>query len=168
MEILAQLAAGLVLWTFLEYAIHRWLGHRQGTFAAALHGVHHRDPSAVFAIGAWLPAALAMILMLVFTGPGAAVNLYGGALLGFALYEAFHYRLHFRLPANRIEAYLRARHLAHHDRDSQSCFGVTSPLWDRVFGTEPTLNCETVRMLAVRAPLAAKSNLGRFPRISTR
>jgi sterol desaturase/sphingolipid hydroxylase (fatty acid hydroxylase superfamily) len=109
-----------------------------------------------------------MILMLVFTGPGAAVNLYGGALLGFALYEAFHYRLHFRLPANRIEAYLRARHLAHHDRDSQSCFGVTSPLWDRVFGTEPTLNCETVRMLAVRAPLAAKSNLGRFPRISTR
>jgi hypothetical protein len=48
--------AGLLGWTFLEYAIHGWTGHRLATFVTPLHNVHHRDPRAVFALGAWLPA----------------------------------------------------------------------------------------------------------------
>ena len=48
-------AAGLFAWTIVEYVIHGVLGHAHRTFVTELHNVHHRDPRAVFAMGAWIP-----------------------------------------------------------------------------------------------------------------
>jgi len=53
-------AAGLFAWTLLEYVIHGVLGHAHRTFVTPLHAVHHRDPRAVFALGAWIPAAVVL------------------------------------------------------------------------------------------------------------
>ena len=61
---------------------------------------------------------------------------YSGMVAGFALYEFVHYRVHFRTPHNRLEAYLRERHLVHHYRADDRCFGVTRAIWDRVFSSE--------------------------------
>jgi dihydroceramide fatty acyl 2-hydroxylase len=153
--------AGLLTWTFLEYAIHGWMGHRFATFVTPLHHVHHRDPRAVFALGAWLPAALPLLIGAARGARGWTI-LYGGILAGFAAYEVLHYRMHFRTPICRAEARMRTRHLIHHYCAPALCFGVTTTLWDRVFRT--TAGGADGALLAARvasiAPLEGPSNLG--------
>jgi dihydroceramide fatty acyl 2-hydroxylase len=127
---------GLAAWTFLEYLIHAWLSHTFRTFASPLHQVHHSDPRRVFTIGAWLPVGGSWIVGMAIWGLSAAMGFYSGMVAGFALYELVHYRVHFRMPHNRLEAYLRERHLVHHYRAPNHCFGVTSALWDHVFSSE--------------------------------
>jgi sterol desaturase/sphingolipid hydroxylase (fatty acid hydroxylase superfamily) len=152
--------AGLVIWSFLEYAIHGWMGHRFTTFVAPLHHVHHRDPRAVFALGAWLPALLPLLVGAACGARGWTI-FYGGVLAGFAAYEVMHYRIHFSAPLCRAEARMRTRHLIHHYCAPARYFGVTTPLWDRVFGTSAS-GAEGA-LMAVRvasiAPLAGPSNI---------
>lgn len=152
--------AGLFAWTFLEYAIHGWMGHRFATFARPLHAVHHRDPHAVFAIGAWLPA-MAPLVAGAAVGPRGWTVFYAGILAGFAAYEALHYRIHFRTPVCRAEARLRARHLVHHYCAPALCYGVTTGLWDRVFATEPdsVAAAQMAACVAQVGPLSGHSNL---------
>lgn len=155
--------AGLFSWTLVEYVIHGVLGHAHRTFVTPLHDVHHRDPHAVFAIGAWIPTAVLLLGSALIFGAAAGVIFYGGVVAGFALYEIVHWRIHFAMPCCEIEARMRARHLAHHLREPDAIFGVTTPLWDIVFGTEPA--ADTMRELAAAgarvAPLDGASNLGR-------
>jgi len=164
-ESIAVLIAGVFAWTFLEYVIHGWLSHTFRTFATALHAVHHRDPNAVFTIGAWIPIA---VLWIIFTGvfgrtPG--MTFFTGSVLGFVVYEAVHYRFHFCTPRSRFETCLRARHLVHHEYYPNRCFGVTSPLWDLVFGTEPMASemAWLRESLASKPPSAGRTNLYKLP-----
>ena len=64
-------------------------------------------------------------------------------------------------PSCALEARLRARHLAHHLAEPDAIFGVTSRIWDVVFGTEP--EPERMRELASAgarvAPLTGPCNL---------
>ena len=78
---------------------------------------------------------------------------YGGIVCGFVVYEYVHYRIHFAHPRFAVEERLRARHLAHHMREPDAIFGVTTRIWDVVFGTEP----EPARM----RELAAAAERGR-------
>jgi sterol desaturase/sphingolipid hydroxylase (fatty acid hydroxylase superfamily) len=102
-----------------------------------LHAVHHRDPRAVFAIGAWPPAAALAVVLLVFSGLAPWAMFYYGLLCGFIVYEIIHYRLHFARALTPYEERLRNRHLVHHLRRPRMCLGVVSGFWDRVLGTEP-------------------------------
>ncbi len=154
--------AGLFAWTLLEYFIHGVLGHAHRTFVTPLHNVHHRDPRAVFALGAWIPTAIVLAGALVWFGLAPGVIFCGGIVCGFSVYEYVHYRIHFAMPSSAVEARLRARHLAHHLREPDAIFGVTTRIWDVVFGTEP--RPERMRELAAAgamvAPLSGTSNLG--------
>jgi sterol desaturase/sphingolipid hydroxylase (fatty acid hydroxylase superfamily) len=158
--------AGLFAWTLLEYIIHGVLAHSHRTFVTPLHNEHHVDPRAVFAMRAWIPTAVVLIVLSAIFGIAPAMIFLFGIVAGFAVYEWLHYRMHFALPSNAVEARLRARHLAHHLREPDAIFGVTTPIWDIVFGTEPT--SERMRELAVEgahvAPLSGSSNLGRVIR----
>jgi 4-hydroxysphinganine ceramide fatty acyl 2-hydroxylase len=136
MAIALSFIGGLAAWTFLEYMIHAWLSHTFRTFASPLHQVHHSDPRRVFTIGAWVPVTASWIAGLAIWGLAPAIVVYTGIVTGFAVYEFVHYRVHFGTPRNRLEAYLRERHLVHHYRAPNRCFGVTSPLWDRIFASE--------------------------------
>jgi sterol desaturase/sphingolipid hydroxylase (fatty acid hydroxylase superfamily) len=156
-------AAGVFVWTFVEYAVHGWMSHRFVTFVTQLHQVHHRDASAVFAVGAWIPvAAIIGILPMVF-GMTPAMYSVCGLMAGFAAYEALHYRLHFTHPATRWEEGLRTRHLAHHFAFPDRCLGVTTSLWDRIFGTEPGIEefGAIEGDLSRIAPIATSCNLRR-------
>jgi sterol desaturase/sphingolipid hydroxylase (fatty acid hydroxylase superfamily) len=161
LEKLIMLMSGLFAWTFIEYLIHGWLSHTFCTFVTPLHAVHHRDPHAVFTIGGWIPVAVAWAVFAILFGWCPGVIFFSGAVLGFAAYEVIHYRIHFCCPAGSIEHYLRSRHLAHHERYPKQCFGVTSPLWDYVFRTEPIDDriAELCKAMASRAPLTGPSNL---------
>lgn len=157
-------AWGIAAWTFVEYAIHGWMSHRFATFARPLHDTHHRDPSAVFALGAWLPTVIIWFVALTRWGMMPGTFFLSGIVAGFAAYEAIHYRLHFAVPSNRVEKLLRTRHLIHHFQATRACFGVTVPLWDVIFGTEPTSDAMRTMTPAVASlpPLDGRSNLGRF------
>jgi sterol desaturase/sphingolipid hydroxylase (fatty acid hydroxylase superfamily) len=158
----AAFVAGLFTWTFLEYVIHGWLSHVFRTFATPLHAVHHRDPNAVFTIGAWIPMALIWIISVGVFGWTAGMVFFTGIVSGFVLYEAVHYRIHFRTPRNGLERYLRARHLVHHKFCPDSYFGVTSALWDRIFGTEPFDQMKwRHESMALSAPSRGRTNLYR-------
>jgi sterol desaturase/sphingolipid hydroxylase (fatty acid hydroxylase superfamily) len=156
--------AGVFAWTMLEYVIHGVMGHAHRTFVTPMHGVHHRDPRAVFALGAWIPTLAIMLGGLYLFGFSSGMLLFGGIVLGFGWYELLHYRMHFARPINRIEGRLRARHLAHHFHQPDQIFGVTTSLWDRVLGSEPAR--DTMRALDELgkriAPLDGQSNLGRI------
>jgi len=65
----------------------------------------------------------------------AATSVFCGGIFGYISYDLTHYFLHHRnLPSYYRE--LKKYHLQHHFMDYENGFGVTSRLWDRVFGTE--------------------------------
>jgi len=143
-------AAGLFAWTLVEYVIHGTLSHIFATPISPLHDVHHRDPHAIFTIGAWVPTALVWTAGIAIFGMSAGMIFYSGIVAGFIAYETVHYRIHFVRPSSAFEARIRARHLAHHFHAPDMCFGVTTPIWDRVFGSAPSID----RMSALEASVA--------------
>ena len=58
-----------------------------------------------------------------------------GWAAGYAAYEQFHWREHHRPPLGPWERDARRRHFAHHFGAARTNYGVTTALWDRVFGT---------------------------------
>ncbi len=150
---------GLFAWTLIEYAIHGWLSHTFKTLATPLHDVHHRDPHAVFTIRAWIPITLSWIAGFALFGWAPGMIFFSGIVAGFVAYEAIHYRVHFCAPSCRAESHLRLRHLVHHNCEPSARFGVTSELWDLIFGTEPLgepMACEKVAKLP---PLGGATNV---------
>lgn len=158
--------AGVLAWTAVEYLIHGVLGHRLRTFVTPLHRAHHEDPRAVFALGAWIPTALVLIVGLAMFGTAPGMIFFGGIAAGFVAYEYLHYRMHFAKPASVLEARLRARHLGHHEARPDAVFGVTTRLWDVVLGSEPTAaEMKELSKIGARVPpLKGRSNLGRLLR----
>ncbi len=144
---LLLLAVGLGLWTLLEYALHRFVFHwrpanrRLKRFLAGLHLRHHGDPRNEGAIlvrpgySLTVSAIMLAVLWLALGGFGSAVWVLTGAWIGFLYYETVHYRIHKSKRSGGLLGLQRRAHFYHHFVDDDRCFGVTSPVWDWVFGT---------------------------------
>jgi sterol desaturase/sphingolipid hydroxylase (fatty acid hydroxylase superfamily) len=159
LSVIVAFGAGLFAWTLLEYAIHGWLGHRFRTFVTPIHGKHHRNPHAVFAMRAWVPSAVPLGILYAILGWSAPTIFYSGIICGFVTYEAVHYRVHFASRLTRWESGLRVHHLAHHMAKPERCFGVTTRLWDRVFGTAWKIPDPVRQAIGQVPPLTGPSNL---------
>ncbi len=174
-HILTLLLLGVLLWTVIEYTLHRFLFHMDTfmppspifyTVQFLLHGVHHKTPAdelrLVFpplgslSIGALIAVFLRTIVLpasLLSTPEFAAV--FAGGSLGYVLYEVIHYSTHhihvhkyledggglwqrltflFSTPIRVSFLFLQRLHMRHHVAHTIG-FGVSSPLWDIVFGT---------------------------------
>ncbi len=144
----ALFLAGLVNWTLMEYWLHRLLFHYEAKsklgkrFIWLAHGVHHDWPNdkmrLVFPPAISLPLA-ALFWWLYSEGLGD-VNRYAafaGLVTGYLAYDMIHYYTHHFAPKNRVLKYIRAYHLAHHFKHEPTRYGVSSPIWDYVFGTAP-------------------------------
>ncbi|MCA9542885.1 MAG: sterol desaturase family protein [Myxococcales bacterium] len=141
LTVLGAALLGALTWTFMEYCIHRWLGHRwkRNVFGKE-HTRHHSEGDYFAATPKKLGAAS---LFLAVTAPPAiwvAGALAGGAwavgLVGFyGYYEWLHRRAHTHGPRNAYGRWVRRHHFHHHFGDPRMNHGVTSPLWDAVFGT---------------------------------
>jgi sterol desaturase/sphingolipid hydroxylase (fatty acid hydroxylase superfamily) len=143
---LTLFAGGLMIWTFMEYVLHRFVFHLAPQNALGkrliwiLHGVHHDWPNdklrLVFPPSLSLPLAYGFWLLFsrVF-GSVDAYAAFSGLATGYLAYDMIHYAVHHFAPASAVGRYLRRYHLSHHFKQSDRGFGVSSPLWDVVFGT---------------------------------
>lgn len=142
---------GLFVWTLLEYCLHRFLFHLDKhlpdhrvafTLHFLLHGIHHYLPMDKMRLV--MPPTLFIVLCtpfykLVFglLPYRFACSGFAGGMFGYVCYDVTHYVLHHsRLPGYLQE--VKRLHLEHHYKNYELGFGVTSPFWDKVFGTELT------------------------------
>lgn len=140
--------AGLALWTLSEYWLHRKVFHWEPDHPIGsrlhfiIHGVHHDHPNdrmrLVMPPGASIPlASLFFLLFWLIFGLPNAYPLFAGFLVGYLAYDYTHYYLHHVVPKSRLGKHLRAQHMRHHFQDHRYGYGVSTPIWDVVFGTLP-------------------------------
>jgi sterol desaturase/sphingolipid hydroxylase (fatty acid hydroxylase superfamily) len=148
-ELLILFLSGVLAWTLLEYGLHRFVFHVQiplrnphlRELVNASHLSHHaspRDPTKVLVkplYGLVISTILYGLVYAALRSPVSAAMLMTGIWSGFLYYEAVHYRVHFSLSPSGLIARQRRSHFYHHFTNNKRCFGVTSPLWDYVFGT---------------------------------
>ena len=133
--------AGLVLWTLLEYLLHRFVFHERvlGARMALEHTDHHAkvDWFAPWSskIALAVPVVSAVAALSWALGVWSAAGLVGGLLSGWLAYEALHRHLHAAGPRNAYGRWARRHHFHHHFVNPHQNHGVTSPVWDLVFRT---------------------------------
>ncbi|XP_033114068.1 dihydroceramide fatty acyl 2-hydroxylase FAH2-like isoform X1 [Anneissia japonica] len=145
--------AGILLWTILEYLLHRFLFHLEPspkypmsiTFHFLLHGQHHKVPfdpgRLVFPpVPASLLALCFHLLISCVLPVAEAQALFAGTVFGYVCYDLIHYYLHYGKPSLSYFKMLKAYHINHHFEDNNKGYGISSPLWDLPFGTQPDLN----------------------------
>jgi sterol desaturase/sphingolipid hydroxylase (fatty acid hydroxylase superfamily) len=134
----AVFCCGVIVFTLLEYLTHRLLLHRVPPFSD-MHDVHHRHPTADIGIPVWMSAAAGgTVFAALWLGPGLniASGITAGLVVGYLWFGVLHHAVH-RWRA-RDGSYLhraKRRHSRHHNETRPCNFGVTTPYWDRVFGT---------------------------------
>lgn len=142
--LLGLLAAGALLWTFVEYWLHRLFFHLRPTTPArrvtsfVVHRHHHVAPNdRTRLVATPLQSGGLFLLLLAATAPVGPARwpLLAGAMLGYLGYELVHFSAHHRRPRTRLGRALRRHHLRHHFADPTHDFGISSPLWDLVFRT---------------------------------
>lgn len=141
--LMAALAiAGLVLWSALEYGLHRFVLHGVEPFAS-WHREHHQRPRALVGAPTVLSASLLGGLVLLpawwLMGGLNSSALALGVLTGYLGYTLTHHAVHhgFSQRAPNFD-WLRHQtqwHARHHHLAQPRCFGVTTRVWDHVLGT---------------------------------
>ncbi|MEO5968269.1 MAG: sterol desaturase family protein [Ferruginibacter sp.] len=137
--------AGMFFWSFTEYILHRFLFHKHPTtergkrLSYVLHGNHHefpRDKERLFmpAVPSILIASSFFLLFYLILG-NSALAFFPGFMLGYLLYGSIHYAIHAWSPPFKWMKGLWRNHHLHHYKHSDMGFGVSSTLWDHVFGT---------------------------------
>ncbi|KAF9167535.1 fatty acid alpha-hydroxylase [Actinomortierella ambigua] len=139
------MALGIILWTLAEYTIHRFLFHVDQRMPDSntwlvlhflLHGIHHYLP--MDRLRLVMPPALGVTLAIPLNYLGhtlfpthIAFAVMSGAFLGYVLYDLTHYYLHhakvFKIHFKSMKTY----HLAHHYKNYEGGYGITSKIWDR-------------------------------------
>lgn len=139
LEAIVFVATGLLCWTGIEYVLHRFVLHGLQPFRR-WHMKHHERPTALICAPTVLSAALiaSMVFLpaLLVGGLWRAVELTLGVLTGYVIYGALHHATHhWRANTTYLKERKRRHCLHHHKVERPGNFGVTTSLWDRVFGT---------------------------------
>ena len=138
-------------WTLFEYFAHRYLFHLDVHFpnsklaaklAYLFHGIHHEYPHDMDRIlMPPLPGLIIISTLFLFFSllMGPYVYLFiPGFMTGYLFYTFVHFKTH----ALKVPSFLKRQkkhHAIHHYKHPDKAFGVSSPIWDWVFGTMPPL-----------------------------
>jgi len=145
-KIFSLIIFGIAVWTLTEYTLHRFIFHLEpkSEFGAKIHfifhGVHHDYPndSRRLVMPPSVSVPLAVLFYFIFNAILNPVNVapfFIGFLLGYLCYDLTHYAIHHYNMHNRFWLAIKNHHMRHHYMDSKKGFGVSSPLWDAVMGT---------------------------------
>ena len=134
-------ALGVASWSLAEYCIHRWLGHRyvKNIFGRE-HTAHHSRGN--YFAPSWKKGVAALVATGLLIGPamwlaptGVAIAYVAGFVGFYLTYETLHRLEHVWQGVGPYSRWARRHHFHHHFHDPSSNHGVTSPIWDLVFGT---------------------------------
>jgi sterol desaturase/sphingolipid hydroxylase (fatty acid hydroxylase superfamily) len=136
----AVVLLGFLSFGFLEYSMHRWVLHGLRSAARRGHGQHHARPAALIAMPAFVAVGVAFgiweLLSLVCPSASAALFVFG-LYAGYNYFALFHHWMHHRRSASGRDSYWRRldrSHHVHHQCPNVN-FGVSTRIWDRIFGT---------------------------------
>jgi sterol desaturase/sphingolipid hydroxylase (fatty acid hydroxylase superfamily) len=120
---ITAIAVGVTGWGLLEYVLHRWILHGRPSIARRSHARHHGDVHALIStpLLVMLACALAIRALLALVLPSGIL----------------HHFQHRQGPTIARVGYWRKLllfHDRHHHRPAVN-YGVTTTIWDRVFGT---------------------------------
>ena len=142
--------SGMLTWSLFEYIIHRYVFHfmaeseRAMKIVYIIHGNHHeypRDKQRLF-----MPAVPSIIMASVifsflyflshlFSATQIVFPFFPGFVFGYLIYGTMHYAIHAWHPPFKWMKPLWRNHHLHHYKEQEKGFGVSSTLWDHVFGT---------------------------------
>lgn len=150
LENLSFFALGTASWPLVEYGLHGGLFHHgpKTIQATREHLDHHRDPTQndhegwTYLEGLKLMAPLVTQYLGYFQagltplmGFRRAAFFNAGLVFGFLLYENVHQSIHRRPPQNWYEEKMWRHHLSHHFNNPKKNHGVTTTIFDHLFGT---------------------------------
>ena len=145
---------GVFVWTLTEYTVHRFVFHfeprtpGQEKIIFLFHGIHHLQPQIKTRLV--MPPVVSVPLAFVFYGliylilggligrPAWIAPVFSGFVAGYLIYDLTHYATHHWPMRWSFLKFLKRYHMMHHFKTPERRFGVSSPLWDVVFGTLPT------------------------------
>ncbi|NWI01087.1 FA2H hydroxylase, partial [Tichodroma muraria] len=140
---------GMILWSLLEYLIHRFVFHMKPpasnyyliTLHFLLHGQHHKSPfDSSRLVFPPVPASLVIgffygVLRLLLPEV-LGLSVFVGGLCGYVVYDMMHYYLHYGSPKKGTYLYgLKAYHVKHHFEHQKAGFGISTRFWDYPFRT---------------------------------
>lgn len=151
--ILAAFLVGLFIWTLAEYTLHRFLFHFPAKTPGLqrlfylFHGVHHAYPQDKTRLVMPPPVSLPMALVIyglfslvlgrLLPASEWIAPMFSGFGLGYLVYDLTHYATHHFAMRWGFLKELKRYHMQHHYKTPNARYGVSSPLWDIVFGTKP-------------------------------
>jgi len=142
-------AGAVFFWTFFEYFFHKYINHLDEYFpeskiaksiAYSIHGIHHEYPRDKDRL-IMPPVPGLIILTVLFTmfqlimGPYLYIFM-PGFMTGYLVYTFVHYSIH-KTPVPSYLTVQYRHHAIHHYKYPNKAFGVSTTVWDRVFGTMP-------------------------------
>ncbi|HEX8667322.1 MAG TPA: sterol desaturase family protein [Allosphingosinicella sp.] len=154
---LVAVTAATFIYPLVWYVLHRFVLHSRWMFKVPLmartwkriHYDHHQDPNHLEVLFGALHTTLPTIGMatlplgyaigLAFSPHdafGAAAAAFATGLVTTCFYEFVHCIQHLAYkPKSKWLAEMKKRHMAHHFHDENGNYGITSFVWDRLFGT---------------------------------
>lgn len=137
---------GIVIWTLAEYTLHRFLFHYNPKSPLGeklhfiFHGVHHDYPSdsrrLVMPPSVSIPLAfLFYTLFYYLLGQVYVSPFFVGFLTGYLIYDMTHYAVHHFNMHSKFWLFIKNHHMRHHYLNPAKGYGVSSPVWDNIMGT---------------------------------
>lgn len=141
---------GIIIWTFLEYTLHRWAFHfeartkRQERILFLVHGIHHDYPQDSKRLV--MPPSVSLILAVIiysiifgitsiFSATILIPAIFAGVVAGYLYYDMVHYSQHHMKITNPYYKDLKEYHMKHHYQEPDLAFGISNKVWDKIFGT---------------------------------
>jgi len=138
--------AAFTFWTLCEYLIHRFVFHWRNQepiiqmFTHLFHGIHHDRPNDATRL--LMPPAGSLLFgcffYLIFRNVLGAIwadPFFASFAVGYLVYDYTHFSTHFIQPRTSFGRSLKKCHMEHHFISDRTYYGVSSQIWDYVFGT---------------------------------
>jgi len=138
---------GIITWTLFEYLMHKYFYHMlptnniKGWIQYHMHGLHHEYPKDKGRLAMppllIIPIAFSFLYFFMLFMGDLTYAFTPGFLVGYSGYLCVHYIVHAYQPPNNTFKVLWINHSIHHYKDPDVAFGVSTTVWDHVFGTMP-------------------------------
>ncbi len=147
LQFLAALGGGLFVWTLTEYVLHRFVFHWEPAspwgkrLHFIFHGVHHDYPQDALRLvmppSVSIPLATLFYFLFYAILPAAYLpGFFAAFLVGYLFYDLTHYWTHHGNFKSGVFKTLKQHHMTHHYTDATRGYGVSSALWDKIFGSD--------------------------------